>query len=248
MTAGDAGCAGLEGIEVRVNSDDDADWEPYDAPLELGPGEYTIDYRATDEKGNVSAVKSATFDVVEVNDTDKPTVAAVVGRRAGRARLLPDAGVGDDHGHRRPHVDRLDRVPRQPGRRVADGDLRRRRAQPPAPGPVRRARLPVPRVPGDRLGGQRLRRRDALVLGGDAVHVRPVGRVRRAARRALAAPHPQRRHADRRRVRADGGRRQALDADARAGARRRRGRARSTSSARTCTRSATRGRSRRSSP
>ena len=35
VTAGDAGCAGLEGIEVRVNSDDDADWEPYDAPLEL---------------------------------------------------------------------------------------------------------------------------------------------------------------------------------------------------------------------
>ena len=78
VTAGDAGCAGLDGIEVRVNSDDDAGWEAYDAPLELGPGEYTIDYRATDEKGNIAAAKSATFTVVEVNDTDKPEVDAVV--------------------------------------------------------------------------------------------------------------------------------------------------------------------------
>jgi plastocyanin len=78
VTAGDAGCAGLEGIEVRVNSDDDGDWEAYDAPLELGPGEYAIDYRATDEKGNVAGVKSATFTVVEVDDQDKPEVEAVV--------------------------------------------------------------------------------------------------------------------------------------------------------------------------
>ena len=47
------------------------------------------------------------------------------------------------------------------------------------------------------------------------MHVRALGRVRRAARRPLAAPHPQRRHADRRRVGADGGGRAALDADAR---------------------------------
>ena len=58
VTAGDAGCAGLEGIEIRVNSDDDADWDAYDAPLELGPGEYTIDYRATDEKGNIVGRRS----------------------------------------------------------------------------------------------------------------------------------------------------------------------------------------------
>jgi PKD repeat protein/plastocyanin len=74
LTAGDAGCAGIDTIQYRVNSDAD-EWETYSAPVAFDePGEYSVDYRATDEKGNVSAVEEATFTVVHVDDQDAPTV------------------------------------------------------------------------------------------------------------------------------------------------------------------------------
>jgi plastocyanin len=79
VTAGDAGCAGIDTIEYRVNSDDEGDWQAYAGPVAFDePGSYTVDYRATDRFDNVSAVKEATFAVEEIVDHDAPAVSAEV--------------------------------------------------------------------------------------------------------------------------------------------------------------------------
>jgi PKD repeat protein len=79
VTAGDAGCSGVDTVEYRVNSDAEGDWQPYTAPVVFDEvGTYTVDYRATDRNENVSAVKETTFEVVELNDEDAPTVSAAV--------------------------------------------------------------------------------------------------------------------------------------------------------------------------
>jgi PKD repeat protein/plastocyanin len=73
ITAGDAGCAGVKSVEYRVGST--GEWEPYTAPVEFDTvGDHTVDYRATDEFDNVSAVKTATFSVVELIDEAAPEV------------------------------------------------------------------------------------------------------------------------------------------------------------------------------
>jgi len=75
FAAGDVGCAGVERVEYRVNSDDEEDWQTYSAPVEFDqPGTYDVDYRATDRNDNVSAVKQAAFTVVHLEDSQAPAV------------------------------------------------------------------------------------------------------------------------------------------------------------------------------
>ena len=53
---------------------------------------YTIEYRATDRKDNVSAVKTTTFEVLEINDTTAPTAtAATTGNQDQRNYFIGSA-------------------------------------------------------------------------------------------------------------------------------------------------------------
>jgi PKD repeat protein/plastocyanin len=75
VTAGDAGCAGVDTIEYRVNSDAEGDWEAYSGPVTFDePGTYSVEYRATDRMDNTSAVKEASFAVVHIDDDGAPEV------------------------------------------------------------------------------------------------------------------------------------------------------------------------------
>ena len=60
VTAGDAGCAGVEEIEVRVNG---GEWEPYGGPRVFEAGTYSVEYRATDKEGNDSEPETVAFTV-----------------------------------------------------------------------------------------------------------------------------------------------------------------------------------------
>jgi plastocyanin len=98
ISAGDAGCAGVDTVEYRVNSDAEADWQPYTEPVDFDePGTYSVDYRATDEFGNVSEVGAADFVVVHVDDSDAPTVTgAVAGPRNDQGYYVSPATVTID--------------------------------------------------------------------------------------------------------------------------------------------------------
>jgi plastocyanin len=61
LTASDVGCAGVDKTEYRVNG---GEWTAYDQPVTFNQaGTYTVEYRATDRSGNVSAPQSTTFTV-----------------------------------------------------------------------------------------------------------------------------------------------------------------------------------------
>ena len=75
LTATDSGCAGVKNIEYRVNGE--ADWHAYSSELTYDTaGTFNVEYRSTDKKDNVSAVKTATFTVLKINDTTAPTANA----------------------------------------------------------------------------------------------------------------------------------------------------------------------------
>ena len=75
IDAEDVGCAGLDTVEYRVNSDAEEDWVAYEDPVPFEEdGEYAVDYRATDDNGNVSEIGTATFNVVTIEDEEPPTV------------------------------------------------------------------------------------------------------------------------------------------------------------------------------
>ena len=77
IDAEDVGCAGLDTVEYRVNSDAEEDWLAYEDPVPFEEdGEYAVDYRATDDNGNVSEIGTATFTVVTIEDSEPPTVSA----------------------------------------------------------------------------------------------------------------------------------------------------------------------------
>jgi plastocyanin len=79
VTANDVGCAGVDQVEYRVNSDAEEDWQPYTGQVPFTEaGEFAVDYRATDDFGNTSQIGTATFTVVEANDTQPPAVEATV--------------------------------------------------------------------------------------------------------------------------------------------------------------------------
>ena len=195
-----SGCAGLEGIEYRVNSDDDAtgsrtthrstfdrrrvhDRVPRDRRARTTSPRSRRDVRRPRDQRHDSA------DGRRPRSRARRTSAAT----SSAPRTLTITATDDAT------LDRLDRVPRQPAA-VADGDLRgdelsrSSRSRSPSPAsttsttarPTRSATSPTPR---------RSRSRSATPL-----HARPLGRVRRHALDAqLAAPHAQRRHAHRRR-------------------------------------------------
>ena len=71
LSATDSGCAGVKNLEYRQAGP--TDWLPYSAEVTFDEGKtYNIEYRATDRKDNVSAVKTATFTVLKINDTTAP--------------------------------------------------------------------------------------------------------------------------------------------------------------------------------
>jgi plastocyanin len=68
VTAGDAGCAGIDTVETRVNG---GAWEQYGGPRPFEePGAYSVEYRATDQQGNVSDVETAAFTVEDDTPPD----------------------------------------------------------------------------------------------------------------------------------------------------------------------------------
>jgi PKD repeat protein len=77
LTGTDVGCAGVKSLEYRVNGE--TDWHAYTSPVAFTDAKaYSIEYRATDRKDNVGAVKTATFEVLRINDTTPPTATATV--------------------------------------------------------------------------------------------------------------------------------------------------------------------------
>ena len=90
-------------VEYQV---DDTSFLPYTAPVVVTAiGDHSVQFRATDEAGNVSPVGSVAFTVVApaAEDTTPPTVAVDGGRRPGRRRQLHRHG--DGHRHRDRHAD-----------------------------------------------------------------------------------------------------------------------------------------------
>ena len=77
LSATDAG-SGVQSIEYEI---DDTGFQPYSQPVTVSdPGDHAVQYRATDNAGNTSAVGSVAFTVVEPtpDDTTAPQVSASV--------------------------------------------------------------------------------------------------------------------------------------------------------------------------
>ena len=75
LAATDSGCAGVKNIEYRQQGS--TDWLPYTTDVVFNEAKtYNVEYRATDRKDNVAAVKTATFEVLQINDTTPPVTSA----------------------------------------------------------------------------------------------------------------------------------------------------------------------------
>ncbi|OLF05587.1 hypothetical protein BLA60_35510 [Actinophytocola xinjiangensis] len=61
--------SGVALVEYKL---DDGDWAEYTAPLQVGAGEHTVWYRATDNAGNTSVEQSGSFRVIEVSTDQCP--------------------------------------------------------------------------------------------------------------------------------------------------------------------------------
>ncbi|BEL03547.1 hypothetical protein Q0Z83_017380 [Actinoplanes sichuanensis] len=73
VTASDAG-SGVRGVEYQIN---DTSWQPYAAPVPITTiGDYSVQFRATDNAGNTSQPGSVAFRVVagQPQDTTAPVV------------------------------------------------------------------------------------------------------------------------------------------------------------------------------
>lgn len=93
VNASDTG-SGVASVEYQI---DDTSFVPYTQPVVVSAvGDHSVQYRATDVAGNVSAVGSVQFRVVESQpqDTTPPTVnATVAGERDGQGRYIGSATV-----------------------------------------------------------------------------------------------------------------------------------------------------------
>jgi putative lipoic acid-binding regulatory protein len=92
VTASDAQ-SGVASVEYEL---DDTGFKPYTAPVVVNAlGDHAVQYRATDNQGNVSATGSVSFRVVEVPpDSTPPTVtAAVSGEQDADGNYLDSARV-----------------------------------------------------------------------------------------------------------------------------------------------------------
>ncbi len=77
LTANDVGCAGTDTIEYRLSGT--TDWLPYDGPVTFDEADdYSVEYRATDRMDNTSAIGTATFTVLEFDETDAPVTTATL--------------------------------------------------------------------------------------------------------------------------------------------------------------------------
>ena len=215
LAATDSGCAGVKNIEYRVNGE--TDWHAYSNELTFNTaGTYNVEYRATDRKDNVAAVKTATFTVLQINDTTAPTTnATAAGNKDQRDNFVGSATVtvtatDDEFGSGVHSIEyRVNggawNAYTAPVAFNAAGQLRRR-------------------LPRDRQGPEHLGGQDAELPHpvGRGLHGAALGRVRRHdARLAVAAPHTQRRHADRGCAGADAVGRHPHDPDQQLRARRR---------------------------
>ena len=77
----------MKSLEYRQQGS--TDWLPYTAAVTFDEGKtYNIEYRATDRKDNVSAVKTATFTILKIQDETAPTANATTAGNVGPARPL----------------------------------------------------------------------------------------------------------------------------------------------------------------
>ncbi|WP_143230810.1 OmpL47-type beta-barrel domain-containing protein [Actinosynnema sp. ALI-1.44] len=92
VTASDSQ-SGVDKVEYQIN---DQSWQPYTAPVDFTTeGDYSVQYRATDKKGNQSEVGSTRFKVVP-GQTDKtpPTVShAITGDKDPQGNYITKATV-----------------------------------------------------------------------------------------------------------------------------------------------------------
>jgi plastocyanin/type 1 glutamine amidotransferase/regulation of enolase protein 1 (concanavalin A-like superfamily) len=99
--ANDQGCAGVDTIEYREAGT--SEWQTYEDPIVFNTaGDYEIEYRATDRMENASEVATASFTVLEIDDTEPPTVMAELSGSqdqrdfyVGSATLSLDADDGE---------------------------------------------------------------------------------------------------------------------------------------------------------
>ncbi len=91
LNATDSGCAGVKSIEYRQQGS--TEWLPYTTELTFEEGKtYTLEYRATDRKDNVSAVKTTSFEILKINDSTAPVVnAATTGAKDQRDYFVGSA-------------------------------------------------------------------------------------------------------------------------------------------------------------
>ncbi|WBB67856.1 plastocyanin/azurin family copper-binding protein [Micromonospora sp. WMMD812] len=91
VTATDAG-SGVDTVEYQI---DDTSFQPYTAPVQVTAiGDHSVQFRATDQAGNTSAVGSVSFRIVEPGeeDTTAPTVTAdIAGDRDGDGNYIGTA-------------------------------------------------------------------------------------------------------------------------------------------------------------
>ncbi|MET0414480.1 MAG: plastocyanin/azurin family copper-binding protein, partial [Actinoplanes sp.] len=91
VTATDAG-SGVETVEYQV---DDTSFQPYTQPVQVTAlGDHSVQFRATDQAGNTSAVGSVSFRIVEPTeeDTTAPVVtAALTGEKDGDGNYIGTA-------------------------------------------------------------------------------------------------------------------------------------------------------------
>ena len=80
LTGADAG-SGIDTIEYRL---DGGDWTTYTAPVTISSGSHTLEHRATDVAGNVSAVGSATY---TIQSGGAPVIEAFADPATGSAPL-----------------------------------------------------------------------------------------------------------------------------------------------------------------
>ena len=167
LSATDSGCAGVKNLEYRQAGS--TEWLAVLRKVTFDEGKtYNVEYRATDRKDNVSAVKTATFTVLKINDTTAPTAtAATSGNKDQRDYFVGSAtltlSATDDA--TAPASSRSSTAPT-----AALDDLRRARR-------VQRGRQLHGRLPRHRQGQQ---------------HLRSPSRSRSVSSRARAARRPAR--------------------------------------------------------
>ncbi len=99
LTATDSGCAGTKSIEYREQGQ--TDWMPYTAAVDFTAAKtYTIEYRATDRKDNVSAVKTTHVQGPRDQRHHRPDGHGRHGGQPGPAQLLRRLRHAHADGHR----------------------------------------------------------------------------------------------------------------------------------------------------